>query len=126
MFALTAVWGFLRGVPTKVWIIVAVVAGVLYYGHWKENRGYEKCQAEIAAVTEALNKKLAQAREELHETKGQLDEEERQHLSQLKEAQDEADRIQEELNVRIAEAVAKGEKPPPRVVCVPKSITDRL
>lgn len=41
----------LKVIPWQVYVIVACLCGVLYYGHWSRERGIQQGRAEIVAIT---------------------------------------------------------------------------
>jgi len=41
-------WEFVKKIPLKVWIGIALLIGILYYGHKRYDEGYEDAKAETA------------------------------------------------------------------------------
>lgn len=52
-------WELIKKVPLKVWIGIALLIGILYYGHKRYDEGYEDAQAE-AAIEIATERALAE------------------------------------------------------------------
>lgn len=52
-------WELLKKIPLKVWIGIALLIGILYYGHKRYDEGYQDAQAE-AAFEAAAERALAE------------------------------------------------------------------
>lgn len=100
-------------IPWQVWAGIAALIGVLYYGHIRENRGYEKCHTQVVAATVKENARRQEAAE-----------------GALKEAQSRASEsarrasVLEDRNGELQADVNKLKTA--QTICVPKSITDRF
>ena len=60
-------WELLKKVPLKVWLVLALLIGILYYGHKRYDEGYEDAKADSAleaAVELALAEKARRKLEE--------------------------------------------------------------
>lgn len=102
----------LKKVPWQVWAVIGCILAVLYYGHVREKRGHQRCQAQVKIATdheiarqtqvtqnalkEAMDRALAASQRELEATRN------------AEVLQGEVDKLKE-----------AGQK------CLPKSITDR-
>lgn len=60
-------WELIKKVPLKVWIGIALLLGILYYGHKRYDEGYQDAEAEAAldlaaerALAEEARRKLEQ------------------------------------------------------------------
>ncbi len=60
-------WKLIKKVPLKVWIGIALLLGILYYGHKRYDEGYENAKADTAievaaelALAEEARRKLEQ------------------------------------------------------------------
>lgn len=56
---LSSAWELLKKVPLKVWLVIALLIGVLYYGHKRYDEGYQDAEAE-AAIELATERALAE------------------------------------------------------------------
>lgn len=52
-------WGFLKSVPWQVWAFAAVVALAMWYGHRREQSGYERAVDECIAAHRATDAAIA-------------------------------------------------------------------
>jgi len=52
-------WELIKKVPLKVWISIALLLGILYYGHKRYDEGYQDAEAE-AAIELATERALAE------------------------------------------------------------------
>jgi hypothetical protein len=52
-------WELVKKVPLKVWISIALLLGILYYGHKRYDEGYQDAEAE-AAIELATERTLAE------------------------------------------------------------------
>lgn len=52
-------WELIKKVPLKVWIGIALLLGILYYGHKRYDEGYQDAEAE-AAIELATERALAE------------------------------------------------------------------
>lgn len=78
--AFPVVTSFVKLIPWQVWIAIGCLLGVLYYGHWKQNRGYEICQEETEKATiEELDRQHEESRKALEEANQRLAEAEQQN-----------------------------------------------
>ncbi len=101
--------GFVKLVPPKVWIGLAIVLAIWYYGHWKEKQGVEKCQAAIELRTQQI--------------RGAVDALEVELLQERAETV----RIETSLEAKLQEAIRDAQRlENADVVCIPGSITDKL
>ncbi len=103
----------LKWIPWQVWAAIAAIIAVLYYGHVREARGYDKCHVEVVKATNAEVARQAE------ETRKALD------ASKLREsdALAKANQTQEDLNNALSD-VAKLKTA--KTVCLPGSITDQF
>jgi hypothetical protein len=42
------IWSFIKSIPLKVWLTIAVLLAVLYWGHTRYNQGYDDARADTA------------------------------------------------------------------------------
>jgi len=42
------IWSFIKSIPLKVWITLAVLLAILYWGHTRYNQGYDDARADTA------------------------------------------------------------------------------
>lgn len=60
-------WELIKKVPLKVWIGIALLLGILYYGHKRYDEGYEDAKAETALEVAAELALAEEARRKLEE-----------------------------------------------------------
>lgn len=102
----------LAKIPWQVWAGIAATIAVLYYGHVREARGYERCQAQVKIATDREVARQAQVSENvLREAQTRAADASKREL----EATNEASKLQTEV------AKLKTAK----TVCLPDSITKR-
>ena len=103
----------LKWIPWQVWAALIGLIAVLYYGHVRETRGFERCHIEVVKAT---NEETARQAEESRKAI---------EASKLREveAQKRADQTQEDLNNALSD-VAKLKTA--KTVCLPGAITDQL
>lgn len=102
----------IKKIPWQVWAAIAIIIGVLYYGHVREKRGYEKCHQQVVTATNAEEaRRLEAANAALSEAQSRAQESARR-------AQD-----MEDANVDLQKQV--GQLKTAKTVCLPKSITDQ-
>lgn len=111
-------WGgfilpLLSKIPWQVWAGIAGILGILYYGHIRENRGFEKCHVQVVAATQQENAHRQEAAD------GALKEAQSRASDSARRALELEDR-NGELQKDVAALKTSG------TICVPKSITDRL
>lgn len=99
-------------IPWQVWVAIGCVIAVLWYGHVREKRGYEKCQTQVKIATDHELARQTQVNQSaLREAlKRAADAQVREQ-----EANNERDKLQQDVD-KLKEASQK---------CLPKSITDR-
>ena len=51
--------GLLKIVPKQAWLVLAVIAAILFYGHLRYNAGEAKAKAELVAYKAAVQKAVA-------------------------------------------------------------------
>lgn len=102
----------LKKVPWQIWVGIAAVIAVLWYGHVREKRGYARCQQQVKIATDHELARQNQVTQ--NALKDALDRA-RVAAQREQEANRNADKLQEEVD-KLKEA---GQK------CLPKSITDR-
>lgn len=104
---------FLKKIPWQVWAVIGGIVLILMYGHYRENKGYNKClvKTEEAAKREVARQKKV-GEEEIAKAK-------------LREADAKAklDTLAKELDNAVLEA---SKLKTSKNVCLPSSITDRL
>jgi flagellar biosynthesis component FlhA len=54
-----AAWGFLKGVPREVWLILAALAALWAWGNHREAAGRQEGRAEVQAKWDKANKEAA-------------------------------------------------------------------
>ena len=42
------IWSFIKSIPLKVWITIAVLLAILYWGHTRYSQGYDDARADTA------------------------------------------------------------------------------
>jgi hypothetical protein len=42
------IWSFIKNIPLKVWLTIAVLLAILYWGHSRYNQGYDNAKADTA------------------------------------------------------------------------------
>lgn len=102
----------IKKVPWQVWAVIACAIGVMWYGHVREKRGYDRCQAQVKIATDhELARQTQVTQSALREAL------KRAADAQVKEqeANDARDKLQQDVD-KLKEASQK---------CLPKSITDR-
>ncbi len=109
----TTIWPIIKKIPWQVWVGVVLVIGVLWYGHYKENKGYSRCELEtkIAADKEvSRQKKIAQ--------------------DAISEAIQRADKANQKLQITEKELndvlIEASKLKQAKQVCLPTSITGKL
>jgi hypothetical protein len=102
----------LKKVPWQVWAGIACIIAVLYYGHVREKRGYDRCQAEVKVATDTeVNRQNDVANDVINASRQR----EAEASAEAQQASGERDALLEEVK-KLKTA---------KTVCVPKSITDR-
>lgn len=104
--------GIISKIPWQVWAAIVGVLALMYYGHVREKRGYDRCTAQVRAATGAEMLKRAKAAEDSAQ----------EALNNAAESAERARTLQGELDATQVE-VAKLKNA--KTVCIPKSITDR-
>lgn len=64
---LSSAWELLKKVPLKVWLVIALLIGVLYYGHKRYDQGYEDAKANTALEVAAERALAEEARRKLEQ-----------------------------------------------------------
>lgn len=110
-------WGgfllpILKKVPWQVWVGIAGIIAVLWYGHVREQHGYEKCQAQVKEATDREVARQAQVSKEAIEASKTR---EAEASAKAQKASEERDAIESEF-AKLKESKA---------TCIPKSITDK-
>jgi len=112
---LSSAWGgfifpLLAKIPWQVWAGIGLVIAFLWYGHVRENRGYDKCHAEVVTATNKEEaKRLEAANQALSEAQSRASES-ADRARQLSEALDETQKQVRDLKNA-------------KTVCLPDSIT---
>lgn len=60
-------WELIKKVPLKVWIGIALLLGILYYGHKRYDEGYQDAEAEAALEVAAERALAEEARRKLEQ-----------------------------------------------------------
>lgn len=114
---LTSAWGgwilpLLSKIPWQVWAAIAGIIAILYYGHVREARGYDKCQAAVKIATDKEIARQSQiSTDVLREAQQRAADASKREL----EAKDEAGKLQADVD-RLKTA---------KTTCLPNSITKR-
>lgn len=102
----------LKVIPWQVWAILGLIVAFLYYGHIRENRGYDKCHVEVVNTTRMEDaRRLEAANATLLEAQSRAQESARRASSLEGELSDTQKQVQELKTAK--------------TVCLPKSVTDR-
>lgn len=104
--------GLIKKIPWQVWVGIAGVIAVLYYGHVREQRGYERCQAQ---VKEATDREVARQTQVSADAVKASKLREAQALATAEKASEDLKDVQDEIA-----RLKKGD-----TVCLPKSVTDK-
>jgi hypothetical protein len=107
--------GIAKAIPPKVWIGLAVVAAIWYYGHWKEKQGRLECEA---AVRVATQKEVARVKEVNSKVTQGL-------LARALEAEERNRRLAKEVDDAVKD-VGVSTKGKSDVVCLPGTFLDRV
>lgn len=100
-------------IPTKVWIGLGILLAIWYYGHWKESQGRQKCEAAVAAAVQKQKQEKEAALQQL--------------AIKLQQEQAEAEREQTTLEAQLREAQNEVDKlETANAVCIPRGVTDKL
>ena len=115
---MSSAWGgfifpLLAKIPWQVWAGIGLVVAFFWYGHVRENRGYEKCHVQ---VVEAANKEKARQQEA-------ADEAVKEAQSRATESAQRAQSLQEDLDATQKQV---GELKNAKTVCLPGSITGQF
>lgn len=60
-------WELIKRIPLKVWLVIALLLGILYYGHKRYDQGYEDAKADTALEVAAERALAEEARRKLEE-----------------------------------------------------------
>lgn len=102
----------LARIPWQVWAAIAAIIAILYYGHIREARGYDKCQAAVLVATNAEIARQSQVSANvLKEAQQRAADAQQREL----EAKDEASKLQGDVD-KLKNA---------KTTCLPASITKR-
>lgn len=52
-------WGLLKLVPKQAWLVLAVIAAILFYGHLRYNAGHADGEEKLAAYKQQVQKAVA-------------------------------------------------------------------
>jgi uncharacterized protein HemX len=102
--------GIIAKVPWQVWVIIAAVIGVFYYGHVRENRGYDRCHTE---VVEATKKETARQVHAAEDSKAEAQ-------SRASESAERARQLEETLNAKQKQV---DQLKTAKTICLPDAIT---
>lgn len=112
-FFTASILPLVRKIPWQVWAVVGVVVAFMFYGSYREHKGYRKCeikteqaaQKEIARQAEVAKSEVAKAK--LREADANR---------RLEQVSKELDNVNEDV-AKLKEA---------NKVCLPKSVTDKF
>lgn len=112
-FCGTTIWPLIKKIPWQVWVGLAAVLFVLWYGHYKENKGYNKCQIETkAAAQKEIDRQHVVALEAIAKAK-----------KREEDANTKLETIEKELSDALTEAKKLKQA---NQVCLPSSVTTKL
>jgi hypothetical protein len=60
-------WDLIKKIPLKVWLVLALLLGILYYGHKRYEQGYEDAEAKAAFEAAAERALAEEARRQLEQ-----------------------------------------------------------
>ena len=94
-------WSLIKLVPRQVWLVLAVIAAILFYGHLRYNAGQASVQGKFDAykteVQKAVAIRLAENAAKEAEDRKVFQEIAKQHAEDVKNAKAKADRIAADL-----------------------------
>lgn len=103
---------FIAKIPLRVWVYIGCAIAVLMYGHYRENKGFGKCQVKYEQAADKERDRQIQVTADALAKANKRAQEAQDKLKDTQEAID-------DLNAQVAKL--KNAKQ----VCLPKSITDR-
>ena len=103
----------IRKIPCQVWAVLGAIVFVLFYGHVREKRGYNKCHMQVVEATRIEEAhRLTAANEAITEAN-----------KRAQQSAAEASKLKDELDAARFET---GKLKTAQQTCLPKSITDRF
>ena len=96
-----ALWGLLKLIPKQVWLVLAVIAAILFYGHLRYNAGQASVQGKFDAYKTEIQKavaiRLAENAAKEAEDRKVFAEIAKQHVEDIENARLKAERVAADL-----------------------------